>query len=47
MPCMKCANGKWKYGQRGGCNFRTLAECRKAEAAINLKKAKKNNARGY
>ena len=43
MPCMKCANGKWKYGPRGGCNFRTLVECKKAQAAIYADKG--NSAR--
>ena len=33
MPCIKCANGKWKFGERGNCTFDTLADCRKAEAA--------------
>ena len=40
MPCMKCANGKWKYGERGRCQFDTLAACRAAEAAIHAKPKK-------
>jgi HK97 family phage prohead protease len=33
MPCIKCENGKWKFGERGNCTFDTLAACRRAEAA--------------
>ena len=44
MPCMKCANGKWKYGEGGRCQFDTLKACRAAEAAIHAKP--KNNAAG-
>lgn len=36
MPCMKCANGKWKYGEHGNCQFDTLAACKKAAAAIHI-----------
>lgn len=36
MPCMKCANGKWKYGERGNCQFDTLAACKQAAAAIHI-----------
>lgn len=35
MPCMKCSNGKWKYGAGGNCQFDTLEACERAEAAIN------------
>lgn len=38
MPCFKCANGKWKYGSRGDCNFDTLTKCKEAEMAINIAK---------
>ena len=41
MPCMKCANGKWKYGERGRCVFDTLAACKAAAAAIHIKPSKK------
>lgn len=27
MPCMQCANGKYKYGQHGRCNYDSLQEC--------------------
>jgi hypothetical protein len=37
MPCMKCSNGKWKYGERGACQFDTLAACKAAAAAIHIK----------
>jgi hypothetical protein len=42
MPCMKCANGKWKYGANGNCQFDTLSACNAAAAAIHANdKAKK------
>lgn len=37
MPCMKCSNGKYKYGEHGKCVYDTLAACRAAEAAIHAK----------
>lgn len=36
MPCMKCANGKYKYGERGSCVYDTLAKCNAAAAAIHI-----------
>ena len=42
MPCIKCKNGKWKYGQRGRCQFDTLAKCREAEQAIHARDDEKN-----
>ena len=36
MPCMKCANGKYKYGAGGNCVFDTLAACKAAAAAIHI-----------
>jgi hypothetical protein len=33
---MKCANGKWKYGEGGNCVFDTLAACKAAAAAIHI-----------
>jgi len=41
MPCMKCSNGKWKYGKRGKCVFDTLEACKAAEAAIHARENKK------
>lgn len=41
MPCIKCSNGRWRYGNRGRCQFDTLAACRRAEQAINIEKPKK------
>jgi hypothetical protein len=38
MPCMKCSNGKWKYGEHGRCQFDTLAACKAAAAAIHAPK---------
>ena len=37
MPCYKCNNGKYKYGERGRCQFDTLEACRAAEAAIHAR----------
>ena len=42
MPCYKCANGKYKYGQRGNCQFDTLGACKEAEQAIHARE----NAKG-
>ena len=36
MPCMKCSNGKWKYGEHGNCQFDTLSACKAAAAAIHI-----------
>jgi len=38
MPCMKCANNKWKYGEQGNCQYDTLAACKAAAAAIHIDK---------
>ena len=40
MPCMKCSNGKYKYGEQGKCVFDTLAACKAAAAAIHAKPKK-------
>lgn len=40
MPCYKCNNGKWKYGENGRCQFDTLAACQAAEAAIHARENK-------
>ena len=36
MPCQKCSNGKYKYGEHGKCVFDTLAACKRADAAIHI-----------
>ena len=36
MPCIKCNNGKYKYGMHGRCQFDTLEKCRAAEQAIHI-----------
>ncbi len=41
MPCYKCSNGKYKYGQKGNCQFDTLGACKEAEAAIHAGEADK------
>ena len=40
MPCIKCSNGKYKYGERGRCQFDTLEACHAAEAAIHARDKK-------
>ena len=40
MPCIKCNNGKYKYGERGRCQFDTLEACQAAEAAIHARENK-------
>ena len=35
MPCIKCSNGKWKYGEKGKCLYNTLKKCKEAAAAIH------------
>lgn len=42
MPCYKCNNGKYKYGERGRCQFDTLAACKEAEQAIHAREKPKN-----
>jgi len=36
MPCQKCSNNKYKYGEHGKCVFDTLAACKRAAAAIHI-----------
>lgn len=40
MPCYKCSNNKYKYGERGRCQFDTLERCEAAERAINARENK-------
>lgn len=41
MPCYKCNNGKYKYGERGRCQFDTLEACHEAERAIHARENSK------
>ena len=41
MPCYKCSNGKYKYGENGNCQFDTLGKCREAEQAIHAREGDK------
>ena len=41
MPCMKCKNNKYKYGERGRCQFDTLESCKAAERAIYARENQK------
>jgi len=45
MPCYKCSNGKYKYGQRGNCQFDTLESCQAAERAIHARENQKEPAK--
>ncbi len=38
MPCIKCKNGKWKFGVLGRCQFDSKAHCERAARAIYAKK---------
>jgi len=42
MPCIKCSNDKWKYGEKGKCQFKTLESCKAASAAIHAKEKEKD-----
>lgn len=37
MPCMKCSDGKWRYGNKGKCEFHTKEKCESAESAIHIR----------
>jgi hypothetical protein len=42
MPVMKCANGKWKVGQRGKCIYDTKAAAERAyRGYLNSKQRKR------
>jgi hypothetical protein len=41
MPCYKCSNGKWKYGEQGRCQFDTLTSCEAAERAVHAREGDK------
>jgi hypothetical protein len=41
MPCIKCSNGKWKYGEGGNCQFDTLETCKQAATAIHIQEEAK------
>lgn len=40
MPCYKCNNNKYKYGEKGRCVFDTLESCKAAERAIHARENK-------
>lgn len=41
MPCIKCKNGKYKYGKEGDCQFPSKKACEEARKAIHAQKGKK------
>ena len=42
MPCIKCSDGKWKYGEDGKCQYDTLEKCKEVEAAIHAAESEKD-----
>ena len=32
MPCIKCENGNWRWGESGECQYDSLASCEAANA---------------
>lgn len=43
MPAIKCNNGKWKWGTRGQCVFKTKRDAEAAGIAIQIQKIKDAN----
>jgi hypothetical protein len=41
MPCIKCTEGKWKWGTNGKCIYNSKSECEKAGLAILIDKINK------
>jgi hypothetical protein len=41
MPAIKCANGKWKWGERGACIYMTKEKCEQAGKAIQASQQRK------
>jgi len=37
MPCVKCSNGKWRFGS-SKCTYTSLENCKKAEQAYYANK---------
>lgn len=37
MPCLRCSNGKWRWGERGRCQFDSREHCERAAAAIRIR----------
>ena len=40
MPCKKCENGKWKWGERGDCEYDTREACEAANPDKHYKESK-------
>jgi len=40
MPCIPCANGKWKWGEHGDCIHESAAKCDQVRKAIKSKEKK-------
>lgn len=43
MPCTKCENNKWRWGERGECKYPTKAACEKAHPGGHHSKDLKDN----
>ncbi|QDP62838.1 MAG: putative peptidase [Prokaryotic dsDNA virus sp.] len=42
MPCKKCENGKYKWGERGECQYDTKEECKQANPEQHYEEETKN-----
>lgn len=40
MPIFSCGNGKYKYGEKGRCIYKTREQARRAGIAIEINKKK-------
>ena len=40
MPCKKCDNGKWKWGERGKCEYDTKEACQEANPNHHYEESK-------
>ncbi len=49
MPCKECANGKWKWGERGRCIYNSKSECEAANEgkASEANEMNKSTPEGY
>jgi len=41
MPCIKCENGLWRWGESGKCQYASISECETANADYNLDESNK------
>jgi len=36
MPCIKCKDGKYKYGNTGDCKYNSLEDCEAANQTYDI-----------